>query len=98
MDIEVEDIVMSPSDHTRAAQIKKLDIGESVSYARRVELKYGFSEGAISLHTRQVRGNIDQQAHRARRQDPHRKYKVENGSFMTMEGALILVAVVTRTE
>ena len=82
----------------RQSQIEDMDIGDSVSIARRIELQHGFAEGAITKHNRQLRGIIDQQAHRARRRRPGRKYKVENGSFMTLDGSLILTAVITRTE
>jgi hypothetical protein len=97
MDIE-EEFELGPQDHTRAAQIGKLAVGDSVAVVRRVEIKYGFADGAIALHTRQIRGIADQQAHRARRQNPKRKYKVENGSFVTQDGSLILVASISRTD
>lgn len=85
-------------DATRAAQIKRLDVGESVSVVRRIEIKYGFGEGALAHHAKQIRGIVDQQAHRARKQMPSRKFKVENGTFLTQDGALIICAAITRTE
>lgn len=82
----------------RQNQIEAMDIGDSVSISRRIELQSGFGEGAIAEHNKQVRGIMDQQTHRARRRQKHHKYKVENGSFMTRDGALIVVAVCTRVE
>lgn len=82
----------------RQRQIEQAEIGETVSIARRVSLQYGFAEGAIQHHNKQVRGVIDQQVHRARRRLKDKKYTVENGSFMTRDGALIIVAVATRVE
>lgn len=82
----------------RQGQIEEMDIGDSVAISRRIELQHGFADGAITEHNRQIRGIMDQQTHRARRRLKDRKYKVENGSFMTRDGALIVVAVATRVE
>jgi len=80
----------------RQGQIESMDIGDTVAIARRVEMQYGFAEGAVTAHNQQVRGIADQQAHRARRRFPDRQFKVENGSFMTRDGSLIITAAVTR--
>jgi len=80
----------------RQGQIESMDIGDTVAIARRVEMQYGFAENAITEHNKQVRGIADQQAHRARRRFPDRQFKVENGSFMTRDGSLIITAAVTR--
>lgn len=77
--------------------ISTLDIGDSVAVARRIEIKYGFEDGAIERHKRQVRGNLDKQTDRARKMHKDRSFKVENGSFITQDGAYVMVAVVTRT-
>lgn len=82
----------------RQDQIERMDIGDTVSISRRIELQHGFAEGAISEHNKQVRGIADQQAHRARRRLKDHRYKVENGSFMTRDGALIVTAVITRVQ
>ena len=82
----------------RQGQIEEMDIGDSVAISRRIEMQHGFAEGAITEHNKQIRGIMDQQTHRARRRLKDRKYKVENGSFMTRDGALIVVAVATRVE
>lgn len=82
----------------RQQLIETLDIGDSVSISRRIEMQHGFAEGAIAEHNKLIRGIMDQQAHRARRRQKHHKYKVENGSFMTRDGSLIIVAVCTRVE
>ena len=82
----------------RQDQIERMDIGDTVSISRRIELQHGFAEGAISEHNKQVRGIADQQAHRARRRLKDHRYKVENGSFMTRDGALIVIAAITRVQ
>lgn len=82
----------------RQTQIEQADIGDTVAIARRVEMQHGFADGAIAEHNKQVRGIADQQAHRARRRFKDRKFKVENGSFMTRDGALIVTAAITRVE
>lgn len=82
----------------RQDQIEHMDIGDTVSISRRIELQHGFAEGAISEHNKQVRGIADQQAHRARRRLKDHRYKVENGSFMTRDGALIVTAAITRVQ
>ncbi len=82
----------------RQDQIERMDIGDTVSISRRIELQHGFAEGAISEHNKQVRGIADQQAHRARRRLKDHRYKVENGSFMTRDGALIVTAAITRVQ
>jgi len=82
----------------RQQHIEALDIGDSIAITRRIEMQHGFAEGAITEHNKQVRGIMDQQAHRARRRQKAHKYKVENGSFMTRDGALIITAVCTRVE
>lgn len=82
----------------RQSKIEALDIGDTVAIARRVEMQHGFADGAITEHNKQIRGIADQQAHRARRRFTERKFKVENGSFMTRDGALIITAAVTRVE
>jgi hypothetical protein len=82
----------------RQAQIEHMDIGDTVSISRRIEMMHGFAEGAIAEHNRQLRGIADQQTHRARRRFKERKFKVENGSFMTREGALVITAAITRVE
>lgn len=82
----------------RQTQIEQMDIGDTVAIARRVELQHGFAEGAITEHNKQIRGIADQQAHRARRRFTERRFKVENGSYMTRDGALIVTAAVTRVQ
>lgn len=82
----------------RQAQIEALDIGDSVSIARRILMDYGIPKETISTYTEKMRGILDQQVHRARRRLKDRKYTVENGAFITRGGAVILTAVVTRTE
>ena len=94
----VDEVYTISAKETRQSSLDSADVGDSVAIARRVEMRFGFAEGAISTHTKQVRGVMDQQAHRARRNAPGKRYTVENGSFMTKDGALIVVAVATRVE
>lgn len=82
----------------RQSQIEALDIGDTIAIARRVELQYGFAQNAITEHNKQVRGIADQQTHRARLRHKDRKFKVENGSYMTKDGALIITAAITRVD
>lgn len=82
----------------RQGQIEQMDIGDTVAIARRVDLRHGFADGAISEHNKQIRGIADQQAHRARVRFKDRKFKVENGSFMTRDGALVVTSAITRVE
>ena len=91
-----EVFIIDPKEN-RQAQIERADIGDSVSLARRIDLQFGLPDGAISKHTKQVRGIIDQQVHRARRRYKDRGFTVENGCFLTRDGALMVVAVCTRT-
>lgn len=92
----MEEVFEIEHRENRQAQIEQMDIGDTVSISRRIELQHGFAQGAIAEHTRQLRGIADQQTHRARRRYKERKFKVENGSFMTREGALVITAAITR--
>ena len=94
----MEEVYEISRKENRQTQIEGLDIGDSVAITRRIEMQLGFAEGAITDHNKMLRGIMDQQAHRARRRYKHHKFKVENGSFMTRDGALIIVAVCTRVE
>lgn len=86
-----------PIREDRQRMIEKLPLGETVAIARRVDLSLGADPEKISQHNKQVRGILDQQTHRARRKIKTAEYKVENGSFLTRDGSLIIVAVCTRT-
>lgn len=79
-------------------EIDNLDIGDSVAIARRIDIKYGFDPETAQRHKEQVRGNLDKQADRARKMHRDRAFKVENGSFITRDGAYIVVTVLTRTD
>jgi flagellar motor switch protein FliG len=85
-----------PERENRQTLIETLPIGETISISRRVDLTFGVNPEALSEHTKQVRGILDQQTHRARRKHKTHEYKVENGSFLTREGAIILTAACTR--
>lgn len=85
-----------PDRENRQTQIETLPIGETVSISRRVDLTFGVAPEALANHTKQVRGILDQQTHRARRKFKDHQYKVENGSFLTREGAIIITAACTR--
>lgn len=87
-----------PDRENRQQQIEMLDLNETVSIARRVDLTFGISPEVVAEHVKQVRGILDQQAHRARRKHKERKFKVENGQFLTREAAMMIVATCTRTD
>lgn len=87
-----------PRTENRQAQIEAMDLGDTVSISRRVDLSMGLPEDAIKDHTHQLRGILDQQATRARRKVRGSKFTVENGNFITRAGALMIVAVCTRVE
>lgn len=93
MDQELYEV---PDRENRQSQIETLPIGETISISRRVDLTFGTNPDALAAHTKQVRGILDQQTHRARRKYKANTYRVENGSFLTREGAIIIVAACTR--
>lgn len=82
----------------RQSQIEAMDLGDTVSISRRVDMTMGIADTAIRDHMHQIRGILDQQASRAKRKIKGSKYTVENGTFITRSGALMLVAVCTRVE
>lgn len=82
----------------RMAQINAMEIGDTVCVARRLDTGFGIPEDAIKDNITQMRGVLDQQAIRARRRLPGKQFTVENGSFITRGGAIMLCAVLTRTE
>ena len=94
MDQELYEV---PEGEDRQKQIEKLPLGETISISRRIDLTFGCDPEKITQHNKQVRGILDQQTHRARRKDKSKQYKVENGSFLTRDGAMIIVAACTRT-
>ena len=87
-----------PRTENRQAQIEAMELGDTVSLSRRVDLSMGLAEETIREHTHQLRGILDQQATRARRKVKGSKFTVENGTFITRANALIIVAVCTRVE
>jgi hypothetical protein len=82
---------------SRDSQVRALEQGSSISISDRIDTTFGVDSEAISARTRQLRGIMDQSAHRARQQVPNSEFVVENGSFVTKAGAILLTAVVTRT-
>lgn len=87
-----------PRKDNRQTQIEAMELGDTISISRRVDLTMGIAEDAIKDHNHQIRGILDQQASRARRRIRGSKFTVENGTFLTRSGALMLVAVCTRVE
>lgn len=87
-----------PEQENRQQQIENLELNETVSIARRIDLTFGIAPDMVAQHVKQVRGILDQQAHRARRKHKERQFKVENGSFLTREAAMMIVATCTRTD
>ncbi len=82
---------------SRDSQVRALEPGSSISISDRIDTSYGVDPEGVSARTRQLRGIMDQSAHRARSAVKGSEYVVENGSFVTKAGAIILSAVVTRT-
>lgn len=80
----------------RQAAINNMEVGQSVSLSHRLDLSFGLDKDAVSRTTRLLRGNLDQQANRARK-STGKDYTVENGSYLTSAGALIVVCTITRT-
>lgn len=81
---------------SRDQQVRDLEPGASISIADRVDMSFGLDADGISVRTRQLRGIIDQSANRARKAIRDSEYIVENGMFVTKQGALVISAVVTR--
>lgn len=82
----------------RQHQIEHMEVGDSVSLARRIDLSFGLADGTVARHSTQLRGILDQQTHRARRRNKAMQFKVENGNFITRDGALMVIAICTRME
>lgn len=80
---------------TRQQQINNLDVSESITISQRIDLSFGMDKDAVSRITKLLRGNLDQQANRARK-GTGKDYTVENGSYLTSGGALIVCATITR--
>lgn len=93
----MEDFFEVEKKDSRQKIINAMDIGDTIAIARRVEMQYGFAEGAITKHHLQLKGSLGCQVDRTRKRFKDREYKTESGSFMTKEGSLIIVATVTRT-
>lgn len=89
---------IEPDDEapTRQAQINGMEVGQSVALAHRMDLSFGIDRDAVTRMTKLLRGNLDQQANRARKATRN-EYTVENGSYLTSAGALIVCCTVTRT-
>lgn len=88
-------VVVPPADN-RQKHIEMLEVGETVSIARRIDLAMGVPEGMIADHMHNLRSLLDVQARRARRKFTGRTYIVEGGDFVTRSSAIMLTAVLTR--
>lgn len=86
-----------PHPNSRKSTIELLDIGDSYSVARRLDLTFGLSDAERIKHTEQVRVSVESMAARARRKNPGRKFVVESFIGHPSSKAVIFVsAVVTR--
>lgn len=92
-----DSLFVVPRADNRQSQIEALDIGETISISRRISTDMGVTREQISAHTHQLRGILDQQVSRAKRKVRGSKFIVENGSFITNGGAMMLCVVCTRT-
>lgn len=88
-------VVVEPKFNRQRA-IDGMEIGDSVSISRRIELDYGIAKEVLNKHIQQLRSNLDQQATRAAARNKPSKYTVEVGSFISQSGALNVVAVCSR--
>lgn len=80
---------------SRQQQINDMDVGDSISLSQRIDLSFGLTNGAVRETTALLRGTLDQQANRARK-GTSKEYVVENGSYLTNAGALIVVCTISR--
>lgn len=96
--MSTKELYVIPRNESRQAQLEALAIGESVTISKRIEMEYGCPPGTIGNHSERLRGIMDQQVNRARRKRREYRYTVENGSFLTRSGAIILNVVATRIE
>ena len=93
---ELNEVYVIPKKLNRQLEIDTMDIGQTVSLARRIDLSYGISPEQAMDHSKQLRGILDQQTHRARRKDKSKQYVVENGNFISRGGAMVICATVSR--
>lgn len=91
-----KEVYVIPKKLNRQSEIDSMEIGQTVSIARRIDLSFGISPEQTQDHSRLLRGILDQQANRARRKDRTKEYTVENGTFISRGGAMIVCATVTR--
>ncbi len=91
----VEFTEQAEETQSRQSTINNMEVGESVSIAHRMDLTFGIEKDAVSSMSTLLRGNLDQQANRARKRTG-REYVVENGSYLTKAGALVVCCTVTR--
>lgn len=77
--------------------VDSLEIGASYSEAVRLEARYGFDQATVAEMFKRMHDCIDPMCRRAKSKDG-RKHKVEQGSFVTREGAIILTVCATRIE
>lgn len=94
--MEDDDLFEILPEESRRHKILNMGIGEAASIARRIDISFGISNKVLRDNIKAVRGSLDQQASRARRMFPEREYRVENGSFVVNDGALVVVAICTR--
>lgn len=87
-----------PGLHNRQRQIEALEVGDSVAVARRLGLDFGLPKDTMAAHMHNLRGILDQQCARARKNLKERRFIVESGNYLTRDGAIILVASATRVE
>ncbi len=93
---ETTERYLIPKKLNRQAEINEMDIGNTISIARRIDLTFGISPEQTAEHSKQLRGILDQQANRARRGNREKEYTVENGTFISRGGAMVVCATITR--
>lgn len=83
----------------RATALGILEPGETVSISKRIPTSFGLNPEEYTVHVDRIRGTMDSQVSRARRNNPGRRYVVENVASLTSRGDAILITVAaTRVE
>lgn len=85
-----------PISEAQQRRIEAMDIGDTISVSRRLDLSFGLSHQALQEHRQDVRASMDQQAIRARRRMRPNDYTVELVESLTRSGVLIITAACTR--
>lgn len=81
---------------TLTERIASLEVGESISDAKRMHISEVDAEARMAWFD-SVRGPTNTLVSRVKKQHPHRDFIVQRGEFLTADQHLVLVSVLTRT-